>query len=113
MIHSIGNGSPQLSGFEGTDITSPSFSDAESPTSITSWGRLAWMGPAILAQMLSRFLTVEAFDLLGIPKEFTTLVRPKNQIDNQRLLICGIQNKLVLHPCPPGPRFDALKECSL
>jgi hypothetical protein len=63
--------------------------------------------------MLSRFLTVEAFDLLGVPKEFSALVCPKNQVDNRRLLICGIQDKLVLHLGPPGPRFDALKECSL
>lgn len=71
------------------------------------------MGPATLAQMLSRFLTEEVFDLLGVPKEFTTLVCPKNQVDDRRLAVCGIQNKLVLHLGPPSPRFDALKECFL
>jgi hypothetical protein len=71
------------------------------------------MGPVILAQMLSRFLTEVAVDLLGVPKEFATLVCPKNQVDNRRLVVCGVQNELVLHLCAPRPRFDALKECFL
>jgi len=60
--------------------------------------------------MLSRFLTEEAFDLLGVSQKFTTLVCAKDQVDNRRLVVCGIQNNLVLHFCPPGPRFDALKQ---
>ena len=63
--------------------------------------------------MLSRFLTEEAFDLLGISQKFTTLVCAKDQVDNRRLVVCGIQNNLVFHFCPPSPRFDALNECFL